>query len=545
MLTDDLHHRRRRDGFLDDYDEPGAVDLDELDRLFDAGKGRDVAGPEVVFGKVMEPDAPRAVLRDAQAIKALSPQHAWSAPQSTAFWTALRRSVRTVAPFFVSDLCALVLAAVCTHYLMRHFFPAHAAAYTRALPLVLLPLVIAYWLSGLYLEIWVHPVIELRQMTHLTTFGLAAAGAGAMIAWPFPLWCLAAWPFALTFVPLGRGVMRTLFQRAKWWGYPTLVIGSGPSAVTLARALIESPKSGLRPVLLTDPRGDCRTSVMPVVNDPATLRSLVQSEGIRHAAVCLPEFSIGGMSATLDRYSGVIPHLLVLTDTQTLPALWSASRQCGRLSGIEVRNGLLLASLLGVKRALDVVVAVTGLICGLPLLAVITVVARLTDPGPIFFGHTRIGRHGRKFKAWKFRSMRVGGDAILRDHLARNPAAREEWEATQKLRHDPRVTRLGAFLRRSSLDELPQLWNVLRGDMSIVGPRPIVDDEVRRYGDVIQLYATVKPGITGLWQVSGRNNVGYEDRVLLDQFYARHWSPWLDVFVIAKTVITLIKRDGY
>jgi Undecaprenyl-phosphate galactose phosphotransferase WbaP len=314
--------------------------------------------------------------------------------------------------------------------------------------------------------------------------------------------------------------------------------------MTLARALIESPKSSLRPVLLTDPRGDCRASVMPVVNDPDTLRSLVQAEGIRHAAVCLPEFSMGGVQSMLDKYSTVIPHLLVLTDTQTLPALWSASRQCGRLSGIEVRNGLLFAALLSIKRAIDVLVAGTVLILGLPVMLIIAGLIKWRDPGPVFFGHVRIGRHGKKFKAWKFRSMRVGGNEILREYLARNPAAREEWEATQKLKDDPRVTKVGSLLRAWSLDELPQLWNVLRGDMSLVGPRPIVDDEVRRYGDVIQLYARVKPGITGLWQVSGRNQVGYEDRVLLDQFYTRHWSPWLDVFVLAKTVITLITRDG-
>jgi lipopolysaccharide/colanic/teichoic acid biosynthesis glycosyltransferase len=130
------------------------------------------------------------------------------------------------------------------------------------------------------------------------------------------------------------------------------------------------------------------------------------------------------------------------------------------------------------------------------------------------------------------------------DHLARDPEARAEWERDQKLRDDPRVTRFGRFARKTSLDELPQLWNVLIGDMSLVGPRPIVDDEVWRYGDTFRLYTSVKPGITGMWQVSGRNDIGYDERVLLDQFYIRHWSPWLDVYILAKTVVALAQRSG-
>jgi lipopolysaccharide/colanic/teichoic acid biosynthesis glycosyltransferase len=140
--------------------------------------------------------------------------------------------------------------------------------------------------------------------------------------------------------------------------------------------------------------------------------------------------------------------------------------------------------------------------------------------------------------------MRADGEAVLRDHLARDPAARAEWERDRKLRRDPRVTRLGRVLRASSIDELPQLWNVLRGDMSLVGPRPIVEDEVPYYGRVFRLYTSAKPGITGLWQVSGRNDIGYAERVQLDAFYIRHWSPWLDVYILAKTVVALLRRRG-
>ena len=169
---------------------------------------------------------------------------------------------------------------------------------------------------------------------------------------------------------------------------------------------------------------------------------------------------------------------------------------------------------------------------------------KICSRGPILFGHTRIGRHGKKFKVWKFRTMHVNSDAILREYLEKVVTAKIEWERDQKLRKDPRVTWIGRILRTSSLDELPQIWNVLCGQMSIVGPRPIVEAEISRYAEVFRLYAATKPGITGLWQVSGRNDLTYEDRVRIDQFYMRHWSPWLDAYILAKTVVALLSRNG-
>jgi Undecaprenyl-phosphate galactose phosphotransferase WbaP len=408
----------------------------------------------------------------------------------------------------------------------------------------LLPLVVAYWVSGLYSEIWLHPVIELRQLTHLTSIVLLAAAGGGIVRPILLVWCLAAWPVALFFVPLFRAVVRQLCSRCEWWGYPTLVIDSGGGAGALARSLLASPKSGLRPVLMTDPKLRCRASLIPVVNDADVLRSMLRTRGIRHGVVSLPEFPVANVARTLDRFSSLIPHLLVLSDASTLPALWSASHSFGRLSGIEIRNGLLLATLQRLKRLIDLAICLTVLILGFPLLCVIVATIKLTDPGPAFFGHTRIGRHGRRFKTWKFRTMRVNADASLEEYLANEPAAREEWNQFHKLRRDPRVTGIGRFLRNSSLDELPQIWNVLKGEMSLVGPRPIVHEEIWRYGDAIRLYVTVKPGITGLWQASGRTELSYDDRVLLDQFYVRHWSPWLDAFVLAKTLIALVRRDG-
>jgi lipopolysaccharide/colanic/teichoic acid biosynthesis glycosyltransferase len=162
----------------------------------------------------------------------------------------------------------------------------------------------------------------------------------------------------------------------------------------------------------------------------------------------------------------------------------------------------------------------------------------------VFYGQERLGLGGRRFKAWKFRTMHSNADALLERYLQENAAARQEWQATHKLKHDPRVTGIGYWLRKTSLDELPQIWNVLVGEMSLVGPRPIVEAEVPKYGDHYKDYASVVPGITGLWQISGRNNTTYPQRVAYDAYYVRNWSPWLDAYILACTIRVVLLGEG-
>lgn len=195
-------------------------------------------------------------------------------------------------------------------------------------------------------------------------------------------------------------------------------------------------------------------------------------------------------------------------------------------------------------RVLDVAIALLALIFVLPLMAVISLAIFLQDGGPILFAHRRVGRGGKSFFCYKFRSMAADAEARLAELLERDPVARAEWARDHKLRDDPRVTPLGAFLRRSSLDELPQLINVLQGTMSLVGPRPIVDAEISRYGKRFSHYCAVKPGITGLWQVSGRNDVSYRTRVALDCLYAKSQSPRLYLWIVVVTIPAVLSRKG-
>ena len=197
-----------------------------------------------------------------------------------------------------------------------------------------------------------------------------------------------------------------------------------------------------------------------------------------------------------------------------------------------------------VKRVLDILVIVLMSPVLLPLLLTIAAAVRFSSRGPIFFSHRRIRRHGEFFSMWKFRTMCVNSAEVLENYLRSHPEAREEWQRTHKLRFDPRVTPVGRFLRRTSLDELPQLWNVLAGSMSLVGPRPIVAAEVEKYGEFFADYCLVKPGVTGLWQVSGRSHLSYPERVQLDRKYAHTWSLQGDFTILARTLSSVVNQDG-
>ena len=198
------------------------------------------------------------------------------------------------------------------------------------------------------------------------------------------------------------------------------------------------------------------------------------------------------------------------------------------------------------KRGFDIALASLALLFLSPVFLMLVALVKFTNKGPALYGHSRIGHNGRTFRCLKFRTMVVDGDQVLRKHLDSNPAAREEWLATRKLQDDPRVTSVGTVLRKLRLDELPQLINIIRGEMSIVGPRPVVEDELMLYEGAASYYLKARPGLTGLWQVSGRNDVSYAERVGLDTHYVKNWSLRSDMMIIAKTIPAVcLSRGSY
>lgn len=211
---------------------------------------------------------------------------------------------------------------------------------------------------------------------------------------------------------------------------------------------------------------------------------------------------------------------------------------------VKSRNNLARRKNRLLKRGFDLLCVLGGGVIISPVLLLLVLLAAVDNHGRIIFAHKRVGKGGRPFYCYKFQTMVKDAEKVLQEYLQANPAAKKEWEASFKLTHDPRVTPLGQFLRRTSLDELPQLWNVLKGEMSLVGPRPIVKEEVPKYGSYIAEYNMVLPGITGMWQASGRSDTTYEERVAMDTWYVRNWSVWIDIMYLVKTFSAVIKAKG-
>lgn len=343
------------------------------------------------------------------------------------------------------------------------------------------------------------------------------------------------WLALLAALLAARHLVRRIMGAAGLWHVPTLVLG-GANGQRIAAALDSATARGYRTIGVVDPSATDAESQVDAACDGANVQMAVIEAEAAHG----------------DRARRLIQALRARgVDVAVAPSLTEVP-----VAGLQAQNFfshdvVLLAPPVelgreltqGAKRALDVVVSALLLVLASPVLLVVALAVK-SDGGPLLFGHQRVGHGGRMFPCWKFRSMVPNAEAVLKEVLANDPVRAEEWRQTLKLKNDPRVTRFGDFLRRSSLDELPQLFNVLRGDMSLIGPRPVTKGELERYGDAQDYYLAVRPGITGLWQVSGRNDTTYGERVQLDSWYVRNWSLWNDVVILLRTIPAVLRRSG-
>jgi Undecaprenyl-phosphate galactose phosphotransferase WbaP len=460
------------------------------------------------------------------------------------------RSYPTIALMLSADLLALVAAGLISVY-VRLLFDGqfHPSLYWQLWPIFVLFL-LGYAAVGLYPGVALSPVEELRRTSVTTTLIYLVLGVTIFLRREGEVYSrgifLMAWGLSLLMVLLGRVLVRALFAHKLWWGYPVMVLGAGKTGEMLIRTLKRRPGIGLKPVLVLDddPNKHGALHGVPVVGGIELAPGLAKTRKIQYAIVAMPGVPRGKLLNLLERYGQTFTHLLIIPDLFGLSSLWVATRDMGGVLGLEVRQQLLLPGSRLIKFLIDWVATLTGGILILPFIGLIALLIKLDSSGPIFYRQVRIGQGGQPFKAWKFRTMVWNAEAALQDYLERHPELQEAWQREHKLKFDPRITRVGRFLRHTSLDELPQLWNILRGEMSLVGPRPIVDEEIWRYGEKFALYTRVTPGLTGLWQVSGRNNVTYEERVNLDAYYVRNWSVWLDVYILMRTVWVVVSGEG-
>jgi Undecaprenyl-phosphate galactose phosphotransferase WbaP len=443
----------------------------------------------------------------------------------------------------------LCLAVAWTISLLMPRLGGHAAGWEvwsrsfYAVPLT----IVAFAISGLYSALGLDLIdqskrasmcISFVQLGSVCSLWAANAAGGTLRGLLF-------WALSLALVPLGRAYIQSALSANRWWGEPVLLVGSGEPLETVLRLLTRNRRFGLHPIGVLSHAGEapgCAVDI-PLLQDMETGLSFARRHNIQAAVVVLGAGDLS-VSEAANRYGGFFRRLIVVPPASPKFNLWSSAGTLGGYLSIRVSQQLRMRSSLIWKRCLDLAIALPAIIVLLPLTVLIAAAIKLTSRGPVFFGHRRIGRDDVPFKAWKFRTMVSDADTVLAERLATDPELRSEWERDRKLRNDPRVTPIGAFLRKYSLDELPQLWNVVTSEMSIVGPRPICSAEVSKYAEHFTDYLRVLPGITGLWQVSGRNDTTFDQRVAFDTYYVNNWTPWLDLYIIVRTFKAVLTARG-
>ncbi len=360
-------------------------------------------------------------------------------------------------------------------------------------------------------------------------------------------WLVLGWGLIFLFTSSGRFWLRRVIyalRRVGWFLSPAIIVGAGPEGKALAEQLLSWTTSGLRLLGFVDDRVPEGTPVLRqlrVLSGLGGLDELIQRNGVEELILATSALTRDEIVSTFKRF-GVSEHVNLRLSSGLFEIITTGLqvRELGTVPLVGVNKMRLTSAERFGKFVLDYVITVPGLIVLAPLLAIIAIAIRLDSPGPVIYRRRVLGARGRQFDAFKFRTMRVDSDAVLQrcTDLAR------ELQVNYKLRDDPRVTRVGRILRRSSLDELPQLVNVLRREMSLVGPRMITPEEISKYSQWDLNLLTVQPGITGLWQVSGRSDVSYDDRVRMDMYYIRNYSFWFDIQLLIRTIPAVLTRRG-
>lgn len=415
----------------------------------------------------------------------------------------------------------LIFPAWWTGAFLTHLLPSWGLGTTQELRHISLLIVLVFMGTAV--------VLFITQQTAPTT------GSRLMLA--------ASLMASLLLVPLARLRMKRLLIRLGLWGLPTVIYGAGETGAQIARFLRSERGIGYIPIgLLDDDASRHGTYVegLPVLGPTSHVATMAPV-----AILAMPSAPRTRLVELLEGPLATYRSVLVIPDLIDVPSLWVVPRDLNGILGLELTCNLLSPLAKFLKRGVDIVLVVVSAGLWVPLCGLIAVLIKLEDGGSPLFSQQRVGQQGRAFQTYKFRTMVPNAEEVLRDTLANDEALRREWTATFKLREDPRLTRIGRLLRRFSLDELPQLWNVLRGDMSLVGPRPlppyhheVLPERVR------SLRERVRPGLTGLWQVSGRSDAGTAGMEQWDAYYVRNWSLWLDTVVFIRTARAVVNGTG-
>lgn len=356
------------------------------------------------------------------------------------------------------------------------------------------------------------------------------------------------WVFGFFFIVLFRFILKNLFDRFHLFEEPVLLMGAGLTAQILLGHVKEDIGLNYRFIgYLEDNAPNAEVAAqLPQLGRFADAADVVKKTGVRNVLVTAPGLDQRQLQDIIYEIQPLVNNVGFIPDMGTMPLsnMEVESLIDGHMMMLSVRNNLRSRTNRLLKWLFDMILTLAGTICISPLLLILGLWIHFDSPGPVIFKHRRIGKDGKEFYCYKFRTMCVDAEDKLEELLETDPKAKKEWEENFKLKQDPRVTRSGNFLRSTSLDELPQIFNVLKGEMSLVGPRPIIEEEIHYYGKYIDDYFMVRPGITGMWQTSGRSDTGYEQRVQMDTWYVRNWDFWFDVVLLWRTMKVVIQQKG-
>lgn len=455
------------------------------------------------------------------------------------------QSAITTLPLLTIDLVVTSLSLAVACYLANLVYgrPFDVLIWKQLPPLLMFQVGLM-WLHQMYPGAGVSRVHELRAVCRSTALSLGCLSAINVLFAELPrlefLTFVGAGAFAIVSLPLARYMARYWLARQPWWGIRMLLIGQPDDCAEVLRRRAAYRSSGYIVAGSRYVSEDQRTD-----DEAATAAITVDAfqRGCLHRAPVAALVSANVQHLT-NRLMFQFP-TVVSVDQPTGSDLNAEAAELLGLLTMHTHLPLLRTTPRILKRGLDLAVTIPALMLLAIPMAVIAITIKVRSRGPVLFGPVRVGQHGKEFRSWKFRTMVVNAEEVLQQKLASDPEARRQWEQDVKLKDDPRIIPgIGHLLRQWSLDELPQLWNVLRGEMSLVGPRPIANYEIQRYQRHYYDYTQMLPGISGLWQVSGRSDTSYESRVEMVHRYATKWSIWLDVWILAKTPLVVLTKRG-
>lgn len=354
--------------------------------------------------------------------------------------------------------------------------------------------------------------------------------------------------FIMLFITAFRFISHKILNALQILYIPVLLVGAGKTAELVNKSLQRMPVSYYKIIGYVDdnPKSASIAKEYPCLGTFDDVENVIKDTGVQTVLICAPGLESKKLVALINRLQLLVKRVAFVPELFGLPTSNISARGMMEEQAVvlRVQNNLARKSNRIMKRIFDIVATVCGGIFILPFMLIIAIIIYLDSGGPIIYKQKRVGRNGKEFNFYKFRSMVKNADTILEEYLNTHEDEKKEWQKNFKLKNDPRVTKIGKIIRKTSIDELPQLWNVLIGDMSLVGPRPLLPNEVERYSSYIEDYKLVLPGLTGVWQVSGRSDTTFEERVIMDSWYIHNWSVWIDIVYLLKTVLVVVKSKG-